>query len=80
MGVLPQYQNKGVGTALLKWGLQEAAKNEKRVYLTATPIGRILYGKEEFSIMRVVTVNLEKYGKKGDYTQTVMVWDRRAAK
>ena len=76
MGVLPLHQNKKVGTALLKWGLQEADKNGKEVCLTATPEGKELYLKHGFKIKRTVTMNLEDYGGNGEYTQTFMVRDK----
>ena len=50
------------------------------MYLTTTEIASELYLKHGFKVKRAVTMDLQKYGGKGEYTQTVMVLDKRAAK
>ena len=80
MCVLPSHQRKGLGTKLLEWGLEKAIEEGMRVYLTATEKGRDLYLKAGFEEIGAVIVNLGKYDGNGNYTQTVMVFDKRAAK
>jgi GNAT superfamily N-acetyltransferase len=80
MCVLPSHQGKGLGTRLLEWGLEKATEEGMGVYLTATEKGRELYLKHGFEVIEYVDVNLREYGKDGKYTQTIMVWDKRAAK
>ena len=78
--VLPSHQRKGLGTKLLEWGLEKAIEEGMRVYLTATEMASGLYLKHGFKVEGAVTMDLQKYGGKGEYTQTVMVLDKRAAK
>jgi ribosomal protein S18 acetylase RimI-like enzyme len=43
IGVSPNHQRKGLGKVLVQWGLDEAAKDGKHVWLIATPHGKLLY-------------------------------------
>jgi len=39
----PDYQRKGLGRMLLRWGLDKADAEGKRAFLTSTPEGKPLY-------------------------------------
>lgn len=71
--VLPSYQGKGIGGSLLKWGLQKAAQQGKRVFLSASPEARDLYLRNGFEVEGEVRMNLGEYGGVGVYIQSVMV-------
>jgi len=43
VAVDPGHQRKGIGKALMLWGIGEAAKDNRDVWLIATPAGRGLY-------------------------------------
>ncbi|KAJ5781199.1 Acyl-CoA N-acyltransferase [Penicillium paradoxum] len=66
LGVHPAYNGKGLGTRLLKWGIERADAQGVETYLSASPAGKPLY---------------EKYGFRGvdifspypDYVQTAMI-------
>jgi len=49
------------------------------VYLKATPKGKELYLKHRFEIKRDINMNLEEYSREGEYIQSIIVWDNRAA-
>jgi len=73
--VLPSYQGKGIGSMLLRWGLQKAAQKGKRVFLQASAESRELYLRNGFEVEAEVRMNLGEYGGVGVYIQSVMVWD-----
>ena len=50
------------------------------MYLKATPKGKELYLKHGFEIKGCINMNLGEYGGHGEYAQTIMVWDKKAAK
>ncbi|KAL7791851.1 acyl-CoA N-acyltransferase [Trichoderma ceciliae] len=52
IGVDPLQQRKGVGKALLTWGVRQATKANRDCYLMATPQGRPLYEAFGFDIVR----------------------------
>jgi GNAT superfamily N-acetyltransferase len=47
----PEFERKGIGSKLLKQGLQEAEEDAVPVYLGATPAGRPLYERNGFELM-----------------------------
>lgn len=49
--VHPRYQNQGIGSLLVKWGLDQASKSGAPVWLEATPQGRRLYEKHGFELV-----------------------------
>lgn len=55
LGTLPEYERKGLGSALLKQGLREAKQDEITVLLGATPAGKPLYERNGFEILSVET-------------------------
>jgi ribosomal protein S18 acetylase RimI-like enzyme len=74
MRVLPSYQGNGLGEMLLRWELERAREMGKRVILIASPEGAGLYKKYGFVELEKLTMNLEEYGGRGSYVQTIMVW------
>ncbi|KAH0499514.1 hypothetical protein TgHK011_006706 [Trichoderma gracile] len=52
IGVDPEHQRKGIGKALLSWGMEEATRAGRACYLMATPQGRPLYEAAGFEIVR----------------------------
>ena len=48
LAVLPKFQRKGVGTALMKWGMERAQLNGERLYVDASYVGKPLYLKLGF--------------------------------
>jgi len=43
IGVLPQFQRQGIGRKLLEWGISEAKKAEKNIYLVSMPLAKKMY-------------------------------------
>ncbi|PTB65258.1 acyl-CoA N-acyltransferase [Trichoderma citrinoviride] len=52
IGVDPKHQRKGIGKALLSWGVEQATKAGRDCYLMATPQGRPLYEAAGFEVVR----------------------------
>lgn len=71
LGVLPQYERRGIGSKLLKAHLEEAQEDGVSVYLGATPAGKPLYDRHGFEV-----VSLETKGEEGVCTwpEAVMKW------
>jgi len=77
MRTLPSYQNQGLGGMLLKWGIQQAEKLGKRIFLVASPEGKKLYEKNGFVSIGEVKMDLSEWNPHGEgvYVQTAMLWD-----
>lgn len=58
IAVDPSYQGKGIGTLLTRWGMEEAEKDGRDVYLLASEAGALLYRKLGF----VEICEMEKFG------------------
>lgn len=80
MRVLPEYQGRGLGGLLLRWGLKKAERLGKRVFLLSSPEGKYLYAKYGFETVSTVSTNLEEYGGQGAYVQSAMIWNERHKK
>jgi ribosomal protein S18 acetylase RimI-like enzyme len=75
LAVHPGYQRKGVGAALLDWGLKHARARGEKAYLEATPFGKGLYLKKGFT-----TVGELHVGEEGDEVRLpCMLWDPASA-
>ncbi|OZJ04495.1 hypothetical protein BZG36_02668 [Bifiguratus adelaidae] len=48
LATLPEYQGKGVGSMLLRWGCEQADRDGLQLYLDASPAGKPLYEKHGF--------------------------------
>jgi len=77
MRTLPSYQKQGLGDMLLKWGIQQAEKMGKRIFLVASPEARTLYEKNGFVGVGEVRMDLQEWDPNGEgvYIQTAMIWD-----
>jgi len=71
LAVHPKMQRKGIGTALLDWGLEQAGANGERVYLEATEVGLSLYLAKGFEEVGEVVM------ENGDLRLQCMVWPPR---
>lgn len=71
LATLPEYEKKGIGSKLLKQGLEEAREDQASVYLGATPAGKPLYLKNGFEV-----VGIDTKGEPGVCTwdETLMKW------
>ncbi|RAK95485.1 GNAT family N-acetyltransferase [Aspergillus ibericus CBS 121593] len=72
----PEAQGRGVGTALLNWGLERANKRNARVYLEATEDGYPLYWKYGWRDVEVIEIDFTRFGGEGRQQWTVMVRER----
>ena len=71
LAVHPEYQRKGVGAALVDWGLKHARERGEKAYLEATPFGKGLYLKKGFTTVGELYVGVE-----GDELRLpCMLWD-----
>lgn len=51
LGAHPDYHGRGIGSMLLKWGLDRADQEGLETYLSASPSGRPLYEKRGFKVL-----------------------------
>lgn len=72
LGVLPEYRRKGVGTMLMRWGVEMADELGLEGYLEATMMGKPLYEKFGFQVVDKVRYDMGKYGKEG-WDETVVM-------
>lgn len=69
----PDFQGKGMGAALVRWGMEQAEKDGVPVHLVATPAGRVLYTKLGFEV--VVEFDMSRFiPNGGQYVFTSMIW------
>lgn len=52
--VIPAYRRRGVGTLLLRWGLERADELGLETFLESTEIGRPLYARNGFSVLNEI--------------------------
>ena len=77
LGVLctdPAYFRRGVGTDLIKWGLEIADKEDLPSYLEASKFGHALYSRLGFEDLEVLTVDMKKYGWEGEGDGMYSTW------
>jgi GNAT superfamily N-acetyltransferase len=85
ISVLPEYQSKGVGSKLIKWGTDYADENDASmwIHLADTEAGPKAFEKAGFKVATTLRINLDEWtvveekGKWGVYTFRYM---RRPAK
>ncbi|OMP84345.1 Puromycin N-acetyltransferase, partial [Diplodia seriata] len=53
----PDHQGKGIGAALVRWGIEQGEKDGVPVYLEATPRGFFLYKKMGFEAADEIDVS-----------------------
>ncbi len=59
LATLPEFQRKGAGTALCKWGIEQAKQDQVPVTLLSSPMGHSLYSSLGFADIATVTVQVE---------------------
>ena len=70
--VLPAYQGKGIGTRLLRWGLEQADQLGVKVWIDASPAGLGLYKKLGWEEVSTLEIGLKEWGgKEGEVDLTV---------
>ncbi|KAL2870391.1 GNAT family N-acetyltransferase [Aspergillus lucknowensis] len=71
----PESQGKGVGKALLRWGMERADREQRRIYLEASTEGFPVYAKLGWKELEKVEVDYTRLGGKGKQVLTLMVRD-----
>jgi len=69
----PEYQRRGVGDMLVKWGIEKADKVQLPSFLEASEVGKGLYLKNGFEAVNEEIFDLSKYGRKGIEVNTAMI-------
>lgn len=70
--VLPPYQGKGIGTRLLRWGLEQADHLGVKVWIDASPAGLGLYKKLGWKEVSKLQIELKEWGgREGETDLTV---------
>jgi len=77
--VHPDFQGKGIGRLLLKWGIEKAEELVPRakIWLSSTPQAMPTYEKNGWVVMERSVVDLGEYGGKGVYGRAWMVREAR---
>lgn len=71
----PAHQGKGIGSSLLKWGLQKADSLKRRTYLEGTTEGYPLYLKYGFKTVEESEIDFTPYGGEGFQKFFIMIRD-----
>lgn len=72
--VHPDYQRQGVGKALVRWGLQQAASMGLTVHLEASSEGLPLYRSLQFEVLETVIVKAEEWDGGFERRYVVVFW------
>ncbi|KAI9685477.1 MAG: hypothetical protein M1820_010789, partial [Bogoriella megaspora] len=64
----PQFQRRGVGTMLLRWGTDLADCDGVPCYLSSTPAGYAVYHANGFRVRESLDVDLREWGPQGNDT------------
>lgn len=73
LATLPSHRGRGIGSALLEWGIAIADTLHTRIYLEATHAGLPLYRKYGWKIVEQLVLDLESYGECGQEIFTLML-------
>lgn len=66
LGTHPKHERRGAAAMLIRWGLAEADKSQKKCYVDSSSVGYALYKRCGFATdVSEVVVDLEEYGGKG---------------
>ncbi|KAL3465024.1 acyl-CoA N-acyltransferase [Aspergillus heterothallicus] len=71
----PDQQGRGIGKALLHWGMERADKQQRRIYLEATTPGFPLYAKMGWRSLDKAEIDYTRWGGEGSQVLTLMVRD-----
>lgn len=72
LATLPRYQGRGVASALLRWGMEQAAERRVGIFLEATMDGYALYRKYGWEDVYEVTMEYEPLGGRGSQRLMLM--------
>lgn len=75
LATVPSHQGRGVGSALLRWGIEKADELQTRIYLEATSEGLPVYLKYGWEPVEKIVLDLEAYGDEGQQDFMVMIRD-----
>jgi len=69
----PKHQRRGVGTKLLKWGLERADEMGVEIFLEATQFGLHMYEQNGFQVTQHIVVQVpEKWAYKPTLQYVIM--------
>lgn len=74
LATLPDYQRRGAGSALVRWGLNLAHEQRLGVSLIATQMGRPVYTHLGFEVVEELVYQVE--GEEESVNMTAMEYDR----
>lgn len=69
----PEQERRGAGALLVRWGVERADEAGLDAYLSASPMGRGLYGKFGFEVVREVPFDCAEFGGEGAVSHVVSV-------
>ncbi|KAH6722989.1 acyl-CoA N-acyltransferase [Leptodontidium sp. MPI-SDFR-AT-0119] len=69
----PSYQRRGIGSQLVKHGLEKADREGMVCYLSAAPMGVAVYRKLGFEEVGRMEIPLKKFGGSGTHAHVAMV-------
>lgn len=64
LATLPEFQRKGAGTALCRWGIERAKQHQVPVTLLSSPLGHALYSSLGFTDIATITVQVKEEEEK----------------
>lgn len=69
----PVFQRRGIGSQLVKVGLDKADEESKSCFLSGTPMGVPVYAKQGFEDVGRFEIPLEEYGGVGSHVHVAMI-------
>ncbi|KAJ5973131.1 Acyl-CoA N-acyltransferase [Penicillium vulpinum] len=75
LATLPEYQGRGFGSAILKWGTEKADSSQSRIFIEATPEGVPIYIKHGWKILEEVVLDFTPFGNAGQESFFLMMRD-----
>ncbi|CAG8897191.1 unnamed protein product [Penicillium egyptiacum] len=75
LATLPEYQGRGFGSAILKWGMEKADASQSRIFLEGTPEGVPVYLKHGWKILEEVVMDYTRFGGVGQESFFLMMRD-----
>lgn len=80
LAVSPGHQGKGIGSRILKWGIEKADSVQIRIYLEATPEGYPLYCKRGFKVIEEISIDYAYWGGTGKQIFHLMIREPQGGK
>ncbi|MCJ1236240.1 hypothetical protein MMC14_004218 [Varicellaria rhodocarpa] len=77
----PKYERRGIGSRLVRWGIDKSEESEIPLYLESTEIGAPLYERFGFTEVDRLTLDVEKwaeFGARGTYSYHFMIREPRS--